>query len=143
MADPTNREAPSFRAGNVTWRWIEDYARRLERVSTEAQHRTRAEERNGVLMAINPGTNKIEPILNLLKGDLVRPDGSKVPKHWSTFRVGELVTIKDYTFKVAYIGEANILFEPVGPVDLQRKVDLENALDEAKREYAKLKESTK
>lgn len=46
---------------------------------------------------------------------LLRPDGTPVPKHWSIFRVGENVVIKDYTFKVAYIGEGNILFEPVGP----------------------------
>lgn len=47
---------------------------------------------------------------------LVRPDGSPVPKHWSVFSVGELVVIKDYTFRVAYIGEKIILFEPVGLV---------------------------
>ena len=46
---------------------------------------------------------------------LIRPDGTPVPKHWSVFRVGENVVIKEYTFKVAYIGENNILFEPVGP----------------------------
>lgn len=52
------------------------------------------------------------------KGDtqLVRPDGSPVPKHWSVFKVGEEIVIKNYTFKVAYIGETAILFEPVGPV---------------------------
>lgn len=63
-------------------------------------------------MAINPDTNKIEP-LDFIAGELVRPDGSPVPKHWATFRVDELVVIKDYTFRVAYIGESNILFEPV------------------------------
>jgi hypothetical protein len=47
---------------------------------------------------------------------LLRPDGTPVPKHWSVFKVGEQVVIKNYTFKVAYIGESNILFEPVGLV---------------------------
>jgi hypothetical protein len=47
---------------------------------------------------------------------LLRPDGSPVPAHWSTFQLGEHVVIKDYTFKVAYVGESSILFEPVGPV---------------------------
>ena len=47
-------------------------------------------------------------------GILLRPDGSPVPKHWSKFAVGEDVVIKDYTFRVAYIGETSILFEPVG-----------------------------
>lgn len=47
-------------------------------------------------------------------GRLIRPDGTEVPPHWSTFQVGEEVVIKDYTFKVAYIGETAILFEPVG-----------------------------
>ena len=46
---------------------------------------------------------------------LLRPDGSEVPKHWAIFKVGELVVIKDYTFKVAYINDGSILFEPVGP----------------------------
>jgi hypothetical protein len=50
------------------------------------------------------------------KTRLVRPDGTPVPEHWSTFKVGENVVIKNYTFKVAYIGETSILFEPVGPV---------------------------
>lgn len=51
-------------------------------------------------------------------GQLIRPDGSPVPRTWSVFQVGETVVIKDYTFRVAYIGETSILFEPVGPVVL-------------------------
>lgn len=54
-------------------------------------------------------------------GELLRPNGSPVPKTWSIFQVGEHVVIKDYTFKVAYISETNILFEPVGPVVLGEK----------------------
>jgi len=49
-------------------------------------------------------------------GALLRPNGQPVPKHWSVFTVGEDVVIKDYTFRVAYVGETNILFEPVGPL---------------------------
>jgi len=45
---------------------------------------------------------------------LVLPDGKPVPKHWSVFTVGEDVVIKGYTFRVAYVGETSILFEPVG-----------------------------
>ena len=47
--------------------------------------------------------------------ELFRPNGEPVPQHWVTFQLGEEVVIKDYTFKVAYIGETAILFEPVGP----------------------------
>lgn len=47
---------------------------------------------------------------------LYRPDGRSVPEHWSVFKVGEHIVIKNYTFKVAHIGESHILFEPVGPV---------------------------
>lgn len=76
---------------------------------------------------MNPETNKFEaleyPLSNILPSSvdefnlsLLRPNGSPVPKHWSVFRVGEDVVIKDYTFKVAYIGESAILFEPVGVV---------------------------
>lgn len=49
---------------------------------------------------------------------LLRPNGEPVPQHWTQFQVGELVAIKNYTFKVAYIGETAILFEPVGIPDL-------------------------
>jgi hypothetical protein len=45
---------------------------------------------------------------------LFRPNGEPVPQHWVTFQLGEELVIKDYTFKVAYIGETSILFEPVG-----------------------------
>ena len=81
---------------------------------------------------MNPETNKLEPLteneeelLRKIKElgrkatdyhlGLLRPDGTPVPIHWSVFKIGELVTIKDYTFRVAYIGESNILFEPVRP----------------------------
>ncbi len=47
-------------------------------------------------------------------GQLVRPNGEPVPKHWAIFQVGEEVVIKEYTFRVAYIGKSNILFEPAG-----------------------------
>lgn len=89
-------------------------------------------------MGMNPETNKFESLtteslnktvkhledevsdeaLKLLQlssshSGLFRPDGSPVPKHWTIFAIGELVVIKDYTFKVAHIGESHILFEPV------------------------------
>lgn len=51
---------------------------------------------------------------------LVRPDGSSVPAHWPIFSNGEHVVIKDYTFRVAYIGETAILFEPVGIPEVGR-----------------------
>lgn len=91
---------------------------------------------------MNPESNKFEPlnIKDMTKEEqdrlaemlakvhgaengvvLIRPDGSPVPKHWSVFTVGEKVVIKNYTFKVAYIGESNILFEPVGPVLIGEK----------------------
>lgn len=77
---------------------------------------------------MNPDTNRFEPLTDAAgekKPDphehpdkdplaLLRPDGSPVPSHWPVFAVGEMVVIKDYTFRVAYIGETAILFEPVG-----------------------------
>jgi len=45
---------------------------------------------------------------------LVLPDGKPVPSHWAIFTVGEDVVIKGYTFRVAYVGETSLLFEPVG-----------------------------
>ena len=73
---------------------------------------------------MNPDTNRFENLeaIRAIKDamghptTLVRPDGSPVPQHWTTFVVDEHVAIKGYTFKVAYVGETSILFEPVGPV---------------------------
>jgi len=92
---------------------------------------------------MNPDTNRFEPLhldpldvddsspfevkLNALgkqleekgglePGTLVRPDGTPVPAHWSTFTVGDEIPIRGYVFRVAYIGETSILFEPVGPI---------------------------
>lgn len=91
---------------------------------------------------MNPETNKFEPLTEapaderlpprythagdaaraklaataVPSSPLLRPDGSPVPAHWTVFSVGEHVVIKNYTFRVAYLGESAILFEPVGPV---------------------------
>lgn len=73
---------------------------------------------------MNPDTDKFEKSMNLsgainlseaidIWPVLFRPDGSLVPKHCSMFQIGETVVIKNYTFKVAYVGENAILFEPV------------------------------
>jgi hypothetical protein len=79
---------------------------------------------------MNPETNKFEHLefetdsenealgkmLEGAYGELFRPNGKRVPKHWSVFSVGKNYEINGYTFKCAYIGETSILFEPVGPV---------------------------
>ena len=54
----------------------------------------------------------------VMKQSLLRPNGEPVPEHWTQFQIGECVVIKNYTFRVAYIGETSILFEPVGIPDL-------------------------
>ena len=54
---------------------------------------------------------------------LLRADGPEVPKHWAVFQIGELVVIKDYTFKVAYINDGAILFEPVGQKVIEELTD--------------------
>ena len=55
--------------------------------------------------------------LDSAESKLLRPDGTPVPNHWPVFKVGELVTIKDYTFRVAYINEGTLLLEPVSAKD--------------------------
>jgi hypothetical protein len=59
---------------------------------------------------MNPQTNRLETLI------LFRPNGEPVPSHWTQFTIDELVEIKGYTFRVKYIGESAILFEPVGSV---------------------------
>jgi hypothetical protein len=49
---------------------------------------------------------------------LVRPNGEPVPAHWSVFTIGELVTIKNYTFKIIYMNEGTIVLEPVKAEDV-------------------------
>ena len=66
--------------------------------------------------ALEQGQSKARALLDAERSHLLRPDGSKVPEHWSIFSVGEHVVVNNYTFKVAYIGETSILLEPVGPV---------------------------
>lgn len=91
---------------------------------------------------MNPDTNRFEPLtpsmaaekrkvereleakMAELQGQLLRPNGEPVPKHWAVFKVGEEVVIKEYTFRVEYIGETAILFEPVGPVVLDTDDDV-------------------
>ncbi len=76
-------------------------------------------------MGMNPDTNRFEMlyqpttkldrfIKKYTTGDILRPNGEPVPKHWSVFKVGEEVVIKDYTFKVAYLNETTLILEPVG-----------------------------
>lgn len=77
---------------------------------------------------MNPDTNMFEELVEADPeqqkeiedriAQLLRPDGTKVPTHWSVFTVGEHYVINNYTFKCAYIGETSILFEPVAPVIL-------------------------
>lgn len=66
-------------------------------------------------------TNNVNQLLKDNEPKLLRPDGTEVPDHWTQFRIDEHVVIKDYTFKVAYIGETAILFEPVGQVLIDGK----------------------
>ena len=83
---------------------------------------------DGEERAMNPDKNKFEPLREICGADealrkkvqelkdelscrvlptsLVRADGSPIPKHWSVFSVGEQVAVKNYTFKVAHIGES-------------------------------------
>lgn len=83
---------------------------------------------------MNPDTNKFEELREITKESnqlekmykemsvqLIRPNGEPVPQHWTQFQVGECVVIKNYTFKVAYIGETSILFEPVGIVEVSNE----------------------
>lgn len=83
---------------------------------------------------MNPETNKFEQLIDQFQEpentttlellnhieqqqlSLLRPNGEPVPQHWTQFKIGEIVTIKNYSFRVAYIGETAILFEPVGPI---------------------------
>lgn len=70
------------------------------------------------LQGTDPTTHDLEQAVKkiLTPQTLARPDGSPVPDHWAVFAVGENVVIKNYTFRVAYVGESTILFEPVGPI---------------------------
>lgn len=61
---------------------------------------------------MNPDTNKLEQLAVTAAGQLVRPDGSPVPPHWTVFTVGDSVTIRDTTFRVAHVNESCVVLEP-------------------------------
>ena len=46
-------------------------------------------------------------------------DGTEVPKHTLSFKLGETVYIKDQSFKVACVGEAYLVFEPLGFIEIK------------------------
>ena len=73
-------------------------------------------KQNVVSGRADPRHAGIDPSESL--ASLLRPNGEPVPQHWTQFQIGECVVIKNYTFRVAYIGETAILFEPVGIPDL-------------------------
>ena len=47
---------------------------------------------------------------------LLRPNGEPVPPHWVIFKVGEIVTLKNQTFKIGYLNEETLVLEPVSLV---------------------------
>jgi len=80
---------------------------------------------------VNRETKKFEPILT--KDEIARAgnpqlesapigtrafraDGDPVPNHCPIFTVGELVVLKDSTFKIVYIGAQTLLLEPTDPM---------------------------
>ena len=81
-------------------------------------------------MAVDPETNRIVKCevpdeaqamyLKNLEGarsDLVSVNGDPIPKYWTILKEGELVVVKNYTFRVAYMNDAGVLLEPVSPAD--------------------------
>jgi len=92
---------------------------------------------------MNPDTNKFEELTDgrekttaekqmediqshlskLSTTNLLRPDGSPVPDHWTVLTLGEVVTIKTHTFEVAYINEGTLVLVPRGPVLVGGKPD--------------------
>ena len=88
---------------------------------------------------MNPNTNKFEELqpatkeqmrqlrdledrfkLMQAESQLVRPDGTPVPKHWTVLTVGQHVVVENYTFEVAHIGESHLLLTPVGIPGIRR-----------------------
>jgi hypothetical protein len=70
------------------------------------------------LKALEHRFSRLHPRLSAeQRSSLIRPDGSPVPDHWAVFTVGELVTLKNNTFRVAYMNEGTLLLEPVKPTD--------------------------
>ena len=88
---------------------------------------------------MNADTKKLEQLTPSIstKGEttLLRPDGSKVPSHWTIFTKDELVTVKDHTFRIAHLGESYLVLEPITPQDTV------NLLDALKGENQRLDKS--
>lgn len=64
---------------------------------------------------MNPETKRFEHLTQSPLGQLLRPDGTPVPSHWAVFKADEIVTIKNYDFKILHVGDDTLLLKPVGP----------------------------
>lgn len=65
------------------------------------------------LPGVDPNT-----ILEVHPNHLIKPNGTPISHHLTNFRVDEQVVIKDYTYRVACVGDGYLVVEPVGPVIL-------------------------
>jgi hypothetical protein len=93
----------------------------------------------GGIKKMNPDKNKLEPIYTseqiqkhfeecckhaekqrsyLVPGQLYKADGSPVPEYWPIFDIGETVVLKNYSFRIEYIGEETMLLKPLGIVEI-------------------------
>ena len=66
---------------------------------------------------IKESSNTVNP----LHPDLVKLDGSPIPKSAIIFKIGELIEIKGYTYRLAYMNENTLVSEPVRPEDALQK----------------------
>ncbi len=52
-----------------------------------------------------------------------QPNGKPLNALWSVFREGEIVVLKNRSFKVGHIGESHLLLEPQGVVEIGAERD--------------------
>jgi len=53
--------------------------------------------------------------------EIFKPNGKPVPAHWAAFQPNEMLTIKNHSFKVAYIGNDCMVLEPLGVIEISSK----------------------
>lgn len=88
----------------------------LHEMNQQERNRSKEEQRRIEQNLEKRLRDHLNACTRLDKTTLLHPDGTPVPEHWGVYTVGELVEVKNHTFRIAYIGKSVLVLEPVGPV---------------------------
>lgn len=84
---------------------------------------------------MNPDTNQFEPVIKNDLGELLREDGGPVPKDWPVFKIGEVLTIRRYRWRVERMEGSKLVL--IGEGQKKPRPSLRAKKNQAKRRRKK------